>query len=68
VVLHYAGWRVVDIAEAFDVVPGTVYGWLGRFRGKGVDGLRDRPKAGRPRLYDRDFPIARAQAVAAAAL
>lgn len=55
VALHYAGWRVVEIADAFGVVPGTIYGWLGRFRSNGADGLRDRPKKGRPPIYDRTF-------------
>ena len=39
-----AAGRVVGAGRA------TLYDWLGRYRAEGVDGLRDRPRSGRPRL------------------
>jgi transposase len=46
---HYA---VPQIAAIFDCDEATVRTWLGRFETDGVDGLRDRPRSGRPRLAD----------------
>ena len=54
--------RLLGVANALDGMPldaaagavgvgrSTLYDWLGRYRHEGTDGLRDRPKSGRPRL------------------
>jgi transposase len=44
------GMAVGPAAGASGVGRATLYAWLGRYRAEGVDGLRDRPKSGRPRL------------------
>ena len=33
--------------------PDRVYAWLKRFREQGMEGLRDKPRSGRPSLLDR---------------
>ena len=54
--------RLLGVANALSGMPieaagravgagrATLYDWLGRYRAEGVDGLRDRPRSGRPRL------------------
>jgi putative transposase len=44
------GMAIEPAARASGVGRATLYAWLGRYRREGVDGLRDRPKSGRPRL------------------
>lgn len=51
VALRSAGWSVAEIAEAFEVTPQAVYGWLDRYEKGGATALRDRPRGGRPRDY-----------------
>lgn len=55
IVLVQAGWRVADVAEAFDVTASAVYEWIKRFKKRGIRGLRDPKRGGRPRKYDRGF-------------
>jgi transposase len=43
------GERVEEIAQALDCSPQTVRRRLHRFNAEGIEGLGDRPKAGRPR-------------------
>jgi transposase len=43
---------VPQVAAIFDCDEATVRTWLGRFESDGVDGLRDRPRSGRPRRAD----------------
>jgi transposase len=45
-------YPVPQIAAIFDCDEATVRTWLGRFEAEGVDGLRDRPRSGRPRTAD----------------
>jgi transposase len=45
------GWRVPAIAAEVRLNAGTVRLWLKRFNAAGLDGLRDRPRAGRPVTY-----------------
>ena len=45
-----SGMPVEAAAGAVGVGRSTLYDWLGRYRAGGVDGLRDRPRSGRPRL------------------
>ena len=44
------GMAIEAAAGASGVGRSTLYEWLGRYGREGVDGLRDRPKSGRPRL------------------
>ena len=46
-VLSSAGSEVKDLTEIFQVSANTVYGWLNRWEGKGIVGLRDLPGRGR---------------------
>lgn len=52
VLLSSRRYPVPQIAAIFDCDEATVRTWLGRFETDGVDGLRDRPRSGRPRLAD----------------
>ena len=45
-----SGMPAAAAARAVGVGRATLYDWLGRYRAAGIDGLRDRPKSGRPRL------------------
>jgi transposase len=54
VLLSGRRYPVPQIAAIFDCDEATVRTWLGRFEAEGVDGLRDRPRSGRPRTADAD--------------
>ena len=54
VLLSGRRYPVPQIAAIFDCDEATVRTWLGRFEADGVDGLRDRPRSGRPRTADAD--------------
>jgi transposase len=45
------GQRVPTIAAALRLTQATVREWLKRFNAAGLEGLRDQPRAGRPRTY-----------------
>jgi transposase len=49
--LAHQGLRVPSIAREVGLDGDTVRLWLKRFDADGVDGLRDRPRAGRPATY-----------------
>ncbi len=51
VLLSRQGESVAEIAETLVVCPDTVRRWIHRFDRHGVEGLADRPRAGRPALY-----------------
>ena len=51
VLLSRQGDGVAEIAEKLGVCPDTVRRWIHRFDRQGVDGLADRPRAGRPPTY-----------------
>lgn len=40
---------VLEIGRRLEVSDDSVQRWCDRFKGKGVDGLRDLPRSGRPR-------------------
>jgi transposase len=52
VLLSGRGYAVPQIAAIFECDEATVRTWLGRFEAEGVEGLRDRPRSGRPRPAD----------------
>src|ERR1700726_1774260 len=43
------GQRSIDIAAAFGCTKSTVGKWRGRFARRGLDGLHDEPRPGKPR-------------------
>jgi transposase len=51
VLLSRQGDTVAEIVETLGVCPDTVRRWIHRFDRRGVDGLADRPRAGRPPTY-----------------
>ena len=52
VLLSGRGYAVPQIAAIFECDEATVRAWLARFEADGVDGLRDRPRSGRPPKAD----------------
>ncbi len=48
------GERVSAIAGRFHVTAATVYLWLHRFNARGLAGLQDKPRNGRPPTYTRE--------------
>ncbi|MGC9199294.1 MAG: IS630 family transposase [Acidobacteriaceae bacterium] len=49
------GQTVSAVAESFKVRANTVIDWRRRFEREGVEGLRDRPRPGKPRQYTEEF-------------
>jgi transposase len=49
--LSSQGWWVPEIAEHLRINAETVRQWVKRFNEEGLDGLRDKPRAGRPATY-----------------
>lgn len=49
VLLSDRRYTVLQIAAIFECSEATVRAWIARFEAEGVAGLRDRPRAGRPR-------------------
>lgn len=49
--LAHQGERVPAIAGSLGVTEATVRNWLARCNTAGLDGLKDRPRAGRPPVY-----------------
>ena len=49
--LAHQGWWVPEIADTLRIAPATVRRWLKRFNEKGLFGLQDEPRAGRPATY-----------------
>jgi len=50
-----AGERVHKIAKKLGVRPNTVIEWRRRFEEKGIEGLKERPRSGKPVFYDAAF-------------
>lgn len=40
---------VNQIAKKLEMAPDTIYDWLIKFTNLGIEGLKDKPKSGRPR-------------------
>ena len=49
------GERVLSIARDLKVRPNTVIEWRRRFEKQGVQGLKDRPRTGKPLHYEAEF-------------
>ena len=49
------GERVHTIARELNVRPNTVIEWRRRFDKQGINGLKDRPRSGKPVQYEADF-------------
>ena len=47
------GMSKAQVSRLTFTAPDRVYAWLKRFREQGIEGLRDKPKSGRPGLLDR---------------
>jgi transposase len=63
VLLASAGWANAAIARKLQVAPNTVGKWRKRFCQEGFDGLADRKRSGRPRVFP-PVVVAYAKAVA----
>lgn len=50
-----ASQPVTQIARELGIRPNTVIEWRDRFNEKGIEGLHDRPRSGKPRKYDEAF-------------
>jgi hypothetical protein len=50
ILLSHRGWPPAAIAELLACDPVTVRRWIHRYNQRGVDGLCDQPRPGRPRL------------------
>jgi transposase len=50
----HAGETVPAVARRLGVHPDSVRAWVKRFNAEGLDGLADRPRAGRPAAYGPD--------------
>jgi transposase len=51
ILLLRGGQRVPAVAARLGVGADVVRGWLKRFNSEGLDGLKDRPRSGRPATY-----------------
>jgi len=49
------GKRVVQIAKELDIRPNTVIDWRRRFEQKGISGLYDKHRSGKPPRYGKEF-------------
>jgi transposase len=63
VLLASAGWTNRGIARKLGLAPNTVGKWRKRFWKEGLDGLRDRKRSGRPRVFP-PAVVAAARAIA----
>lgn len=53
--LLHKGYKAKEIAELLSISTGPVYYWYKRWQQAGLDGLRDKPRAGRPRVSDEAY-------------
>lgn len=51
ILLLHKGLSVIEICEKVGCVRSTVYKWRDRFIEDRLEGLKDRPKSGRPALF-----------------
>jgi putative transposase len=53
--LLHKGYKPEAIADVLSISTGPVYYWHSRWRKEGLDGLRDKPRSGRPRIGDEAY-------------
>ena len=58
------GMSKARVSRLTFTAPDRVYAWLKRFHEQGIEGLRDKPRSGRPRLLDRSAHGALKQKIA----
>lgn len=51
--LSNKGYSIAKLSEIFEVRQATIIDWFNRWEKKGIEGLVDLPKAGRPRIFDK---------------
>jgi len=49
-----AGMPKAQISQLLLISTDQIYAWLKRFHEQGIEGLKDKPRSGRPRLLDSD--------------
>lgn len=59
----HLGQKPQEIAELLSIQPSKVYYWHKRWREEGVEGLADRPRAGRPKAADEKYRQILAQTI-----
>lgn len=52
--LSNKGYDIQGLSEIFDVRQATVIDWFNRWESEGNNGLADRMKSGRPRIFTED--------------
>jgi putative transposase len=50
--LLHAGQSVTQVAQRLGVSRRSIFHWIARYRAEGLDGLRTKPRSGRPRITD----------------
>ena len=50
--LSNKGYSISKLSEIFEVRQATIIDWFNRWEKKGIEGLVDLPKTGRPRTFD----------------
>jgi transposase len=53
--LLHLGKKPAEVAEWLSISIGSVYGWHGRWRKGGVDGLAEQPRSGRPPIATPEY-------------
>lgn len=51
VLLRAEGHSISEVSRRVGVAPVVVYKWLKRYRKKGIQGLGDKPRSGRPPVF-----------------
>ena len=62
--LLHLGQKAQEIAPLLAIQPSQVYYWHKRWREEGLEGLRDKPRSGRPPLTDEEYRQILAQTIA----
>lgn len=57
ILLSNQGKSLLEIAELLDMPPTCVATWIRRYEAEGIEGLADKPRAGRPRKATPEFEL-----------
>ena len=52
IVMVFKGLEPAAVADIYSITQRSMYNWIRRFNERGIDGLLDRPRSGRPRKID----------------